>query len=343
MRVRAITPIHVDTGELVRRQHRYDTLAPPGISVHLDDLGDGADVPRALETADDIRRSEALLRSQLRRTDPAAYDLVLPDCVLDPAVDADPDQPVPVLGILRLATHLLAATGQRFAAVARNRAIADELARKVAGYGLGDLLTDVRAPGLEVEQIPDDAAEQYVEFNEYTYITSPVRRGRHRGGGPRPRHRLRHWPGDSEGRTPGVPGHAAGVDISAPMLERARADAAEQGIANVGFEQGDAQVHRSRGGFDVAISRGGVMFFSDPVAGFANIRRALRPGGRLVFMGPQAGAPDSAYARATAALNPLMRGPSPAARGWVLVDPARIREVLGEAGFADVSVTPVKR
>jgi len=158
MRVRAITPIHVDAGELARRQRRYDTLAPPGVCVHLDDLGDGADVPRALETVDDIRRSEALVRAQLRRTDPAEYEVVLPDCVLDPAVDADPDQPVPVLGILRLATHLLAATGQRFAAVARNRAIADELARKVAGYGLGDLLTDVRVLGLEVSQIPDDTA-----------------------------------------------------------------------------------------------------------------------------------------------------------------------------------------
>src|SRR3954462_11808174 len=35
-------------------------------------------------------------------------------------------------------------------------------------------------------------------------------------------------------------GHVVGVDISAPMLERARADAAEQGVANVRFEQGDA-------------------------------------------------------------------------------------------------------
>ncbi|MCW2877821.1 MAG: Ubiquinone/menaquinone biosynthesis C-methylase UbiE [Sphaerisporangium sp.] len=138
-------------------------------------------------------------------------------------------------------------------------------------------------------------------------------------------------------------GHVVGVDISAPMLERARADAAEQGIANVRFEQGDAQVHPfPDGGFDVAISRGGVMFFGDLVAAFANIRRGLRPGGRLAFMGPQGGTPDSDYARATAALKPLMRGPSPAARGMgSLVDSARIHEVLGEAGFADVSVTPV--
>jgi SAM-dependent methyltransferase len=139
-------------------------------------------------------------------------------------------------------------------------------------------------------------------------------------------------------------GHVLGVDLSAPMLERARADAAEQGIANVRFEQGDAQVHPfPHGGFDVAISRGGVMFFGDPVAGFANIRRALRPGGRLVFMSPQGGTPDSDYARATSALKPLMRGPSPAARGMgSLVDAARIHEVLGAAGFADVSVTPVR-
>ena len=139
-------------------------------------------------------------------------------------------------------------------------------------------------------------------------------------------------------------GHVVGVDISAPMLERARADASEQGVANVRFEQGDAQVHPfADGGFDAAISRGGVMFFGDPVAAFANIRRALRPGGRLVFMGPQGGGPDSDYARATAALKPLMRGPSPAARGMgSLVDVARIHEVLGEAGFADVSLTGVK-
>ncbi|WP_405151124.1 methyltransferase domain-containing protein [Sphaerisporangium sp. NBC_01403] len=139
-------------------------------------------------------------------------------------------------------------------------------------------------------------------------------------------------------------GHVVGVDISAPMLERARADAAEQGIANVRFEQGDAQVHPfPDGAFDVAISRGGVMFFTDHVAAFANIRRALRPGGRLAFMGPQGGTPDSDYARATVALKPLMRGPSPAARGMgSLVDAARIREVLDEAGFTGVSLTPVK-
>ncbi|WP_141580839.1 class I SAM-dependent methyltransferase [Actinomadura sp. WMMA1423] len=136
---------------------------------------------------------------------------------------------------------------------------------------------------------------------------------------------------------------AVGVDISEPMVTRARADAAGQGIANARFDQADAEAHPfEEGRFDVVVSRGGVMFFSDPVAAFANIARALRPGGRMVFIVPQAGGPDSEYARATAALAPLMRRPSPAARGMgSLSDPARIRQVLGQAGLTDVDTRPV--
>jgi SAM-dependent methyltransferase len=127
------------------------------------------------------------------------------------------------------------------------------------------------------------------------------------------------------------------------MLARGRADAAAQAIPNVRFEQGDAQVHPfPDAGFDLAISRGGVLFFGDAVAAFANIRRGLRPGGRLAFLGPQGGTPDSEYARATAALRPLMREPSPASRGMgSLVDPARIREVLEAAGFTGIRIEPV--
>lgn len=159
MRVRAITPIHVDDAELKRRRRRYQRLAPPGINVHLDDLGDGPDVPRALDTPADIRQSEALVTSALRRTNPRAYDAALPDCVLDPGVGtAGAGAPVPVFGILQLSAHLLAATGERLAAVARNDAIADELARKAGEYGLGKQLLDVRVLGLGVADIPHDAA-----------------------------------------------------------------------------------------------------------------------------------------------------------------------------------------
>ncbi|GAB3973013.1 class I SAM-dependent methyltransferase [Plantactinospora veratri] len=138
-------------------------------------------------------------------------------------------------------------------------------------------------------------------------------------------------------------GTVLGVDISVPMLARARAAAAEEGLGNVTFTQGDAQVYPfPTSGYDVVISRGGVMFFDDHVAAFANLGRALRAGGRLVFAGPQPAGSTGDHARAFAALGPLMREPSPAARGMgSLTDPDRIREVLGAAGFVDVSVAPV--
>ena len=86
-------------------------------------------------------------------------------------------------------------------------------------------------------------------------------------------------------------GTALGVDLSGPMIALARRLAGEQGVANATFEQTDAQVHPfPEQSFDVAISRTGTMFFGDQVAAFANIARAIRPGGRLsvlVWQGPE--------------------------------------------------------
>ncbi|MEU6845743.1 methyltransferase domain-containing protein [Streptomyces sp. NPDC046716] len=91
-----------------------------------------------------------------------------------------------------------------------------------------------------------------------------------------------------------APGHAVGVDISAPLVDRARARTAEDGVPGATYELGDAQTHPfPPGGFDVAVSRGGVMFFEDPVAAFANVARALRERGRLVFVCPRRPGPGS--------------------------------------------------
>ena len=80
-------------------------------------------------------------------------------------------------------------------------------------------------------------------------------------------------------------GSAVGVDISAPAIERARELARAAGLDNITFEHANAQDHRfPQQHFDVAISRFGTMFFDDPNAAFANIRRALRAAGRLVMM-----------------------------------------------------------
>ncbi|MFG3259104.1 class I SAM-dependent methyltransferase [Streptomyces sp. NPDC048172] len=139
-------------------------------------------------------------------------------------------------------------------------------------------------------------------------------------------------------------GRVLGVDLSAPMLERARADAAAAGLAaRVTFEQGDAQVHPwGEGRFDVVVSRGGVMFFADLVAGFAHLREALRPGGRLAAVVAVPADPEGEYARATAALRGLVQGPSPAGRAMMaLADEERIREVLSGAGFTGTAMTTV--
>ena len=80
-------------------------------------------------------------------------------------------------------------------------------------------------------------------------------------------------------------GSAFGVDVSAPAIERARELARAEELSNIAFERADAQVYRfPQERFDLAISRFGSMFFDDPAAAFANIRRALRPAGRLVMM-----------------------------------------------------------
>lgn len=140
-------------------------------------------------------------------------------------------------------------------------------------------------------------------------------------------------------RAPG--GRVLGVDLSAPMLERARVTAAREGVGNATFDQVDAQVHPfETAGFDVVISRFGVMFFGDPVEAFSNIGRALRPGGRLAFI-CAANAGDNGWIQAMAALRdhlPLGDFGAPGGPGmFSLADPDRIRTVLSSAGFTDVS------
>ncbi|MFI6685012.1 class I SAM-dependent methyltransferase [Streptomyces sp. NPDC050485] len=141
-------------------------------------------------------------------------------------------------------------------------------------------------------------------------------------------------------------GRVLGVDLSGPMLARARASAAQEGIGNAEFEQADAQVHPfDPGAFDAAISRYGVMFFADPVAAFTNIGGALRPGGRLAFICAAEPARNE-WVAAMAVLRehlPVGEFGAPGQPGmFSLADPDRIREVLSAAGFADVTPRQVE-
>ncbi|MEU7037799.1 class I SAM-dependent methyltransferase [Streptomyces sp. NPDC046237] len=165
-------------------------------------------------------------------------------------------------------------------------------------------------------------------------------------------------------------GAVLGLDLSEPMLDRARELAAEEGPAGIDFRCGDAQVHPlPAAAFDVAVSRFGVMFFQDPSAAFANVGSALRPGGRIAFtcmadpsrtdwvrvlgvlgdlVPPTApagasGTASGASRTATGASGTASTGASgdvPAPGMFSLADPGRIRRVLTSAGFEAVSVVP---
>ncbi|MBO0692542.1 MAG: class I SAM-dependent methyltransferase, partial [Acidimicrobiaceae bacterium] len=82
----------------------------------------------------------------------------------------------------------------------------------------------------------------------------------------------------------GPSGLVVGYDLSEPLLALARSRAADQGSTNTRFVVGDAQQAEFDGGpFDAVVSQFGVMFFDDSTAAFANLRRHVKPDGRLVF------------------------------------------------------------
>ena len=142
-------------------------------------------------------------------------------------------------------------------------------------------------------------------------------------------------------------GCVLGVDISDPMLERARQLAAAEEAGNVCFELADAAVHPfASARFDVAISRFGMMFFADPELAFANIRRAMRPEGRLAFVCWQSFERNEHAAlplRVVAAQVPV---PHPAGAGgpgpYSLSNPEQVRDLLTDAGFDRIRIEPVE-
>ena len=135
----------------------------------------------------------------------------------------------------------------------------------------------------------------------------------------------------------GPTGRVIGLDVSAPMLALARTRTA--GMTNINWIEADAATYTfTPASVDLVFSRFGVMFFGDPTAAFANLRRALRPGGRLVFAcwrtaqeNPWIQVPG----RAIAAHAPLPPSPGPDDPGMLSFgDPARVTRILTRAGFA---------
>lgn len=137
-------------------------------------------------------------------------------------------------------------------------------------------------------------------------------------------------------------GFVLGIDVSHPLLQRAIARAANTPEYPIKFVEADAAAYAvERGSYDAIFSRFGVMFFADPAAAFAHMRRALKPGGRIAFCcwrdrreNPWVTLPVAAARKHLAELPPP---PGPEEPGpFSFADSARISRVLTSAGFAKI-------
>jgi SAM-dependent methyltransferase len=144
-------------------------------------------------------------------------------------------------------------------------------------------------------------------------------------------------------RKVGPAGHVFGIDISTPMLARARQLTPPD--LPVDFVLADATLYPfDPASFDLLVSRFGVMFFAEPALSFANLRRAMRPSGRLTFAcwrepreNPFFLVPLQAVYKHVPKLPQLgPEDPGP----FSFASEARVHRILGEAGFQGVAMEP---
>ena len=137
-------------------------------------------------------------------------------------------------------------------------------------------------------------------------------------------------------RAAGPSGQVIGLDISEPMLARAKERMRE--FTNTNFLLGDAaELPLHHLGAELIVSRFGVMFFGDPVAAFANLRAGLVPGGRLRFVcwrsigeNPWLQIPlHAVYEHAPRLPKPDTEEPGP----FAFAEAARVTRILMAAGF----------
>lgn len=141
----------------------------------------------------------------------------------------------------------------------------------------------------------------------------------------------------------GAQGQVLGVDISGPLIDRARALLPQDSPAR--FQVADVSAAKlPEGAFDILFSRFGVMFFDDPAGAFAHMRGALRPGGRVAFVCWRGQAENDWVRLPMDAIKGIVAPaapPDPEAPGpFSLSDRARVIRILTAAGYTDITTTP---
>ena len=137
-------------------------------------------------------------------------------------------------------------------------------------------------------------------------------------------------------------GRVLGVDVSRVILAKAETLVGAAGSSNVELLLADGATHDFERAFDLVFSQFGVMFFAEPVAAFANLRRALVAGGRLAFAcwrEPEANPWMTVALEAAKPFGPPLDPIPPDAPGpFAFKDDARVRAIVSGAGFRDVNV-----
>lgn len=152
--------------------------------------------------------------------------------------------------------------------------------------------------------------------------------------------------GDTSLALSGVGAQVLGIDVSGPMLGRARERC--EGRYGLRFVHADAVDHPfEASSFDLLVSRFGVMFFADPVRAFSNLRRGHAKDGRVCFLSWQAAEHNPWFALPMQVLQPFLPEAEPVAPDapgpFAFADRERVESILTAAGYHEVSVEPVEQ
>lgn len=137
-------------------------------------------------------------------------------------------------------------------------------------------------------------------------------------------------------------GKIVGLDISEPMLERARASAEALSLKNIDFEVRDVQTDSMPSEFfDVAFSRFGVMFFEDSYQAFKNIYSSLKKEGQLSFVCWQNPSLNPWQSLSIAVIKEFLDLPSPPPKSpgpFAFEDKDYLLDILEVASFNDIEI-----
>ena len=137
----------------------------------------------------------------------------------------------------------------------------------------------------------------------------------------------------------GTGGSVAGVDLGEPTVAIARSHPAEENAAPIDYAQADATaLPFDADDFDVALCQQGLQFFPDRAAALAEMRRVLKPGGRVAVATwkdiepPFSAIADALGRHVSTEAAQMMHSP------YALGDGATLAQLMSDAGFREVAV-----